>query len=86
MRTTSLLILPLLLLLLVGCGNERAKLTADLSASVFEAASAIEQGADPGRPCAGIKAAMAAIIFAQGYDYPPAAEHLKALLKPEAKP
>ncbi len=79
--------LALLPLLFIGCAEDRrAKLTADLAASGFEAASAIEQGADPGKPLAGIKAAMAAIIYAQGYDYPPAAAHLKALLKPENKP
>jgi hypothetical protein len=81
------LLIVLAVVALAGCGGDnRAKLTADLCASVFEAADAIEQGADPGKPCAGIKAAMAAVIFAQGYDYQPAADHLKALLAPEKQP
>jgi Tfp pilus assembly protein PilP len=71
----------LAILLLLGCGNgQRDKLTADLAASGFEAAKAIEQGADPAKPLHPIKAAFAAIIYAHGYDYTPAAEYLKALL------
>lgn len=71
------------LLTLAGCGtSKRDKLTADLNASIFEAATAIERGVPPAKPCAAIKAAAAAVIFAHGHDYPPAAEYLKALAAP----
>lgn len=76
----QLLILAALLPLLAGCGpSKRDKLTADLSASIFEAATAIERGVPPAKPCAAIKAAAAAVIYAHGHDYPPAADHLKTL-------
>ncbi len=78
-------LLAVLLLIAVcalsGCGNgQRDKLTADLAASGFEAAKAIELGADPAKPLHAIKAAFAAIVYAHGYDYAPAAEYIQALM------
>lgn len=82
MRT--LLLIAALALLLTGCGNaKRDQLTADLAASGFEAAKAIELGADPAKPLHAIKAAFAAIVYAHGYDYAPAAEYIQALLNAE---
>jgi hypothetical protein len=78
-----------LLLPMLGClhgcaSRDRVdQLTADLAASQFEAATAIEQGVPPAKPCAAIKAASAAIIYAHGRDYPPATDYLKALSAPK---
>jgi hypothetical protein len=82
------LLIALSLLLLAGCASDRDQrdqLTADLAASQFEAAEAIEQGVDPVKACAAIKAASAAIIYAHGRTYPPAAEYLKGLAAPSTK-
>lgn len=76
----------LALLTLAGCNDERDKLTAELAAAQFEAATAIEQGVPPAKPCAAIKAASAAVIYAHGHSYPPAAEYLKALAAPAPAP
>ncbi len=82
MRQLLILLLIAALLPLVGCGNgQRDKLTADLAASGFEAAKAIELGADPAKPLHAIKAAFAAIVYAHGYDYAPASEYIKALIE-----
>jgi len=72
-----------LLLPLVGCSQKRDQLIADLAASSFEAAEAIEQGVPPAKPAAAIKAASAAIIHATDREYAPAAAHLKALDAPK---
>lgn len=78
------LLLLFAILFLAGCGtSKRDELTAALAASSFEAAEAIKKGVSPAKPAAAIQAASAAIIYAMGYDYPPAAEYLKQLAAPQ---
>lgn len=69
------IILFAILLFLTGCVNRQA--VADSSASIWEAAAAIEQGADPEEPLKAIQAQSRAIIRAVGYTYSPA-DHKEA--------
>jgi len=62
----------------VGCADRDQKAdevqqsTANVAAGIYEAAVAIEQGADPQLPLSAIKLGANAIIHAQGRQYPPA--------------
>ena len=69
-------------LLLAGCQEREQALekhrqaTADTAATIFEAATAIENGADPRGPAVAIKLGAAAIIETQGRTYPPAEQFM----------
>ena len=70
-------LLALGVLCLVGCAEsrtsiERRQATADSAATIYEAATAIEQGATPAAPLNAIKSNASAIATAQGHPYPPA--------------
>lgn len=78
-RAVPTLLMLVALLALAGCQSERERLlearaqaTADAAATIFEAATAIEQGVDPAKPLTAIKVSSASIIRAQDRQYPPA--------------
>lgn len=50
--------------------QERRQQTANSAATIYEAATAIEQGAPVAAPAAAIKANASAIAAAQGHPYP----------------
>ncbi len=75
MRFTPLALLACFVL--SGClgtkaREQQAQATADMAASIFEAAVAIENGVDPAAPLSAIKSGAAAIISVQDHTYAPA--------------
>jgi phage tail sheath gpL-like len=76
LRIFLLAVLLAMLVVFAGCadarGDARRQETAASGATIYEAALAIEQGADPAAPLSAIKRNALAIVKAQGYQYPPA--------------
>jgi hypothetical protein len=60
------------LLSLFGCTSDRERATADAAATIWEGADAIQKGVPAAMVAPAIKANAAAIIRAQGVEYPPA--------------
>ena len=68
---------------LTGCADPlegaRRQQVADSAATIYEAASAIEQGVAPGAPLTAIKHNASAIAAAEGMPYPPASASAAAI-------
>lgn len=92
MRARTLgLIVAVLCLFMTGCEKrelveQQRQATADTAATMFEAATAIEQGADPKAPSTAIKLGAAAIIESQGRSYPPAEAFLREVRSKQPVP
>lgn len=69
-----LILILIVIFLLTGCADpredERRQQTANSAATIYEAATAIEEGAPVAAPAAAIKANASAIAAAQGHPYP----------------